>query len=127
VPKQQWAWGVSLRKCFSIAIHIIREHNSYMAGGVNSISNRVIIPETCRERSLPLDTPVCSALRRYGVNSAGLSDLCAPYCIGRTDPRYHVAFFTLGGKAAWRSEDTSGSLQAGDFWFGPAEHAYEYK
>jgi AraC-like DNA-binding protein len=102
-------------------------HNLYMAASINSISNRVIIPKTCRERFLPLNTAVFESLRRRGVESAGVSDLRAPYCIGRVLPRYHVAFFTLGGKAAWRGEHSSGTLRAGDFWFGPAEHSYEYK
>ena len=97
-----------------------------MAASVKNISNRVIIPKACRERFLPLDRPALRPLSDCGVESAGVSELVAPFRIGRAAPNFHVALFTLGGRAGWRTAAASGEIKSGTFWFSPAGAGYEY-
>lgn len=97
-----------------------------MARTIQNISNRVIIPKTCRERFLPLDRPALRPLRDLGVESAGLSDLVAPFRIGRVAPGFHVAIFTVGGGARWRSTHASGAIKPGTLTWASATGTYEY-
>ena len=97
-----------------------------MASTITNISNRVLIPKTCRERFLPLERPALASLREYGVEAGGLSDLCAPFRMGRCAPAFHVAIFTLGGRAGWRTPVANGTFKQGEFWWGPAGSNYEY-
>ncbi len=97
-----------------------------MAKPIQNISNHVIIPKTCRERFVPLVGPALAPLRDLGVESAGVSDLVAPFRIARTSPNFHVAIFTLGGRAAWRTAHEHGSFQPGTLWWAPAGTGYEY-
>jgi AraC-like DNA-binding protein len=98
-----------------------------MAQRIKNIPNRIIIPKACRERFLPLALPGLQPLRACGVDSAGLSDLVAPFHIGRKAPPFHVAIFTLSGKARWQSRDGAGAFAPGELWFGPARQNYAYQ
>jgi AraC-like DNA-binding protein len=99
----------------------------YMAMSVINISNHITIPKRCREHFLPLDRPALAPLRACGVESAGLSDLVAPFRIGRVAPPFHVVIFTLGGRARWRTLHGSGTFEPGTLWLGPAGETYEYR
>jgi len=97
-----------------------------MAQRIKNISNRAIIPKSCRERFAPLSAPGVEALTRCGVEAAGLSVLRAPFRIARSQPGIHVAIFTLGGSAQWRTPDAAGRFKPGELWVGGAGMPYEY-
>ena len=65
----------------------------------NNILKTSIIPDTCRERYLALDSPAASPLRSLGIHFSGVSNLKKGYLIGLPDPMpSHMVIFTVRGE-----------------------------
>lgn len=97
-----------------------------MGRTVINICDTHIVPETCRERFLPLDHPSALCLREHEVSMAGLSDLGPGYEMGRRAPRFHLLLYTLaGGGELWTAAGAA-RLRPGSLLIMPGmtPHAY---
>lgn len=69
------------------------------------------IPETCRERFLPLSEPALGILRSAGLFLGGLSDLCEGYLAQRPACRtYHIVAVVCGEVARSSTHLKAGEL-----------------
>jgi AraC-like DNA-binding protein len=78
------------------------------------------IPESCRERFLPLDEDPADPLRAKAITLAGLSEFYPNYEIGRPVKRFHHLVFTTFGEARYETPDLEGVLSPGDLWIAPS-------
>jgi AraC-like DNA-binding protein len=85
-----------------------------------------IIGPACQERFLPLEAPPAQALRDLGLLLAGVSDLAKPYEMGRPQPVFHVALYTVAGAGWLAAPGCPGRLVAGDIAILPAGAGYGY-
>lgn len=58
---------------------------------------------------------------------AGLSELRAPFEIGRCGASFHAVLYTLEGTASVETPQAETVLRAGDLWIGSAGHSYRYR
>jgi AraC-like DNA-binding protein len=84
-----------------------------------NISDIDEIPESCRERFLPLSEDFAQPLRDAGVTFAGVSDLRMGYVIRRPRKPFHHILFTAAGEGWYGTPDSSGVLRPGDVWVVP--------
>jgi AraC-like DNA-binding protein len=85
-----------------------------------------IIPRRCRERFLDLRSASARPLRQRRVMMAGISDLVAPYEMGRPAPRMHVLLHTLGGRGTLETLRRRRLLIPGTVLIAPAGVPYRY-
>src|SRR5687767_3014037 len=97
-----------------------------MTDWFKNITDRCIIPKTCRERFLPLDGDYAGPLVDRGIKLSGVSDLRVGYEIARRRPDFHLAIFTLEGEGRFRVRTGSGVLRPGDLWVVPAGEPQQY-
>ncbi len=75
-----------------------------MIKNIRKITN---IPEACRERYLPLESPAFAGLCNAGVCFSGLSELFPGYRIGISEPASsHMIIFTLSGLGYFYTADS---------------------
>jgi AraC-like DNA-binding protein len=89
-------------------------------------ANVHVIGPGCRERFLDIEHPSAQALRDLGIVLAGISDLVRPYEMGRPDPWFHVALYTVSGSGWIDVPGCPPQLGAGDLLMVPAATAHGY-
>lgn len=93
-----------------------------MSNPRQKISDTLIIPPSCRERFIPLG----DGLQRHGVQLAGISQLAAPYEVGRSCPPFHLLFYTVSGRGQLATAQVQAVLQPGQLLIVPAGVAHAY-
>jgi len=56
-----------------------------------------------------------------------MSELRAPFEIGRRGAPFHALLYTLEGESSVESPTSQTVLGAGDLWIGPTGHSYRYR
>ena len=91
------------------------------------IVDTLLIPSACRERFLPVQEECAWPLRERGIVAAGVSDLTAPFTVGRAAPSVHVVLGTIAGEAHFVTPTAEGRMTPGELWVGPAACPYRYE
>ena len=98
-----------------------------MTEKVETITTSFIIPPGCVERFLPVHRPYSRPLVQRGFSHAGISDLKAPYEMGRPNFHEHVVIFILGGRGILQTPGSECNMLPGEAWLLPARNPYRYQ
>ncbi len=99
-----------------------------MADFAKNITDKCIIPKTCRERFLPLrpSSQPGNPLSHAGVFFSGISDLAGGYRISRKSTEFHLVIIGIGGRGVFETENLNGSIEPGDIFICPSGFPHRY-
>jgi len=97
-----------------------------MAGAARNIPATAIIPKSCRERFLDLRGSAARPLADRKIVMAGVSDVRAPYEMGRPTSTYHVILHTVSGGGRFKGPRSAGKLTPGTVFIASADVAHYY-
>lgn len=99
-----------------------------MADFAKNITDKCIIPKTCRERFLPLHhiSQSENPLTQAGIFFAGISELVEGYSISRKSAGFHLVILGIGGRGHFETDSLNGRIEPGDIFICPAGHSHQY-
>ena len=88
---------------------------------------RIVFPEGCHERWLPLSTAPLAALRDKALKCSGISHLLPGYSIYRESPDSHLVLYTLAGKGSCHDRGRTFMLTRGTAFISASGYPQYYK
>ncbi|MFI4912820.1 MAG: AraC family transcriptional regulator [Sedimentisphaeraceae bacterium JB056] len=92
-----------------------------------SITDTVIVPDSCRENVVNLATTANAVLRENMILAAGISELYPPYHIVRLNPKHSFFAYIIDGSGELKTDNQTYLLKGGDMLVLPAGSLQDYR